>query len=335
MANPNNNPYYYAVISSVVVECYAPPDGANIQGAVSYVYVSRAMTNDTIEITNRDTVLDSFSATGEDPSTNGSTTTSIPPDTPTISVPIPTGDGSTFTQGGNSSSSGSSMSTSTKVGIGVGVPVAVILIALATFFLFRRRRSRHKSKQPATDSSSSNHEKPELPAEYDPAVAGPVKPKGELATRKTVKRKPVGELSANYLPPELHSTSANAPWDYDGPSLTLPPSLRVEEKGTDTMRTESTPVTNDEETRSAHLQTDSRRMDSPDWAGEADALVQELGLVSMRKKALRTEATTKGLSPGHLEGRKGKEWTELCVREERVRNRLDDIDRERHGIREV
>ncbi|KAK3078413.1 hypothetical protein LTS18_007572, partial [Coniosporium uncinatum] len=41
------NGYYYARVTDVNVECYDPPQGANVQGSKSYVYTNVAGTNDT------------------------------------------------------------------------------------------------------------------------------------------------------------------------------------------------------------------------------------------------------------------------------------------------
>ena len=70
-------------------------------------------------------------------------------------------------------------------------------------------------------------------------------------------------------------------------------------------------------------------------AEEADILVQEMGLVRMRKKALTTEATAQGLQPENREGRKGSEYHELLSREQRLRERLDEIEREREDIHDT
>ncbi|TKA76981.1 hypothetical protein B0A49_03463 [Cryomyces minteri] len=64
------NGYFYAMVKDVNVQCYDPPTGYNNSGSKSYVYNSRAGTNDTIAVTNQNTILASFQATGEDPSKN-------------------------------------------------------------------------------------------------------------------------------------------------------------------------------------------------------------------------------------------------------------------------
>ncbi|KAK8193535.1 cell wall glucanase [Phyllosticta capitalensis] len=61
------NGYYYASVSSVDVECYDPPSGANKTGSKSYSYESMAGTNASIAITDNSVILGSLQGTGEDP----------------------------------------------------------------------------------------------------------------------------------------------------------------------------------------------------------------------------------------------------------------------------
>jgi len=54
------NGYYYASFDSVEIDCYDPPSGANVQGSKSYVYTDDSMSNSSIEITDKNTILGSF-----------------------------------------------------------------------------------------------------------------------------------------------------------------------------------------------------------------------------------------------------------------------------------
>ncbi|MCJ1298282.1 hypothetical protein MMC08_001071 [Hypocenomyce scalaris] len=63
-ADIQNNGYYYATVTDVNVQCYDPPSGANATGSNSYVYTSEAGTNNTVSITNDNTVLKSLLGTG-------------------------------------------------------------------------------------------------------------------------------------------------------------------------------------------------------------------------------------------------------------------------------
>ncbi|KAI9894108.1 MAG: hypothetical protein M1814_004879 [Vezdaea aestivalis] len=58
------NGYYYASVKSVKIECYEPPASAKKSGKTSYIYNSIKATNDTIEITDKPTVLKSLLGTG-------------------------------------------------------------------------------------------------------------------------------------------------------------------------------------------------------------------------------------------------------------------------------
>ena len=50
-------------------------------------------------------------------------------------------------------------------------------------------------------------------------------------------------------------------------------------------------------------------------ANEADLLVQELGLINMRKKALSGAAAAQGLKPEDVPGTRGEDYRELVERE--------------------
>ena len=69
------NGYYYAAFDSVEIDCYNPPTGANVQGSTSYVYTDDTLTNSSVEISNKNTVIGSFLATGLKPG-EGNTTSS-------------------------------------------------------------------------------------------------------------------------------------------------------------------------------------------------------------------------------------------------------------------
>ncbi|OAP56227.1 hypothetical protein AYL99_09406 [Fonsecaea erecta] len=86
------NGYYYAQFDSVSVQCYDPPAGANVQGSKSYIFTDPAMTNNTVEVTNDNTVLKSFLGTGTNmsagsntASASGSSNTSQPATIPGLS----------------------------------------------------------------------------------------------------------------------------------------------------------------------------------------------------------------------------------------------------------
>jgi len=61
------NGYYAARFSEVTVECYDPPEGAQIKGKKTYKYTDEAGTNNTVAITDDLVVLGSLMGTGENP----------------------------------------------------------------------------------------------------------------------------------------------------------------------------------------------------------------------------------------------------------------------------
>ncbi|RJE17739.1 Cell wall [Aspergillus sclerotialis] len=105
--------YYFATIGEVTVECYDPPTGANVNGDKSYIYTDSAATNDTVEITDKNTVLSSFGATGTNMTVSSSTSAQSPTSTSTgKSDTVPEVNGGSGNEPGNSNGSGSSGSGS-------------------------------------------------------------------------------------------------------------------------------------------------------------------------------------------------------------------------------
>jgi len=127
--------YYYATFDEVTIQCYDPPPGASVKGSKSYIYTGPAGTSDTVQITDKDTVLKSFLGSGTDldadyasasgsgsskptdinvipglngagPGTNGQRPADSPAgSSPTSGAPSPGGTG--FFQGGGGSQGGS------------------------------------------------------------------------------------------------------------------------------------------------------------------------------------------------------------------------------------
>ena len=58
--------YYYAMVKDVKVDCYDPPKGVNKTGDQSYIYISESGLNNSVAITDDDTVLQSLLGTGTD-----------------------------------------------------------------------------------------------------------------------------------------------------------------------------------------------------------------------------------------------------------------------------
>jgi len=60
-----NYGYDFMTLKQVDVECYSPPAGANVEGDLSYTYISQDLGyEDSVVITNKNTTLASFLATG-------------------------------------------------------------------------------------------------------------------------------------------------------------------------------------------------------------------------------------------------------------------------------
>ncbi|KAH7120844.1 concanavalin A-like lectin/glucanase domain-containing protein [Dendryphion nanum] len=73
------NGYYYARVQQVTIECYGPPSGAKKSGDKSYIYTDdKNPTNNTIEITDKEVILGSLFATGEDPKFGAVTASGAP-----------------------------------------------------------------------------------------------------------------------------------------------------------------------------------------------------------------------------------------------------------------
>lgn len=122
--------YYYATFSEVSITCYDPPSGANVKGDQAYIYTDVAVTNNTVEIENANTVLSSFEATGLNMTAGASTSTATASGTSTgtstatsastsVADSVPgSGSGGSGGQssGGSSSNSGSDSGSTTTSG---------------------------------------------------------------------------------------------------------------------------------------------------------------------------------------------------------------------------
>lgn len=243
------------------------------------------------------------------------------------------------------------------------MPVGVILIAviLAVFLIRRRRRRKVRQNNESQPNDAQDevqdgqghpetyYKKPELEAEpvIDPTIRGPVKPKFELRSQGTVKRKTVGDPKAtdaveapntnrprNQGPggsmlPELHPD----PLSEAGTSSLTEPEMRQlkQQAGASKTSTSTSTVVPSSSDQSFLQPFQTISAEASELAEEADVIVQELGLINLRKKALTTQASAIGQKPGDIEGRKGEEFKELLERDARLKGRLDEIERERHG----
>ena len=240
------------------------------------------------------------------------------------------------------------------------VPVATVLIITVIAVLLIRHRKRKKSSAAAVtaDTTEIYYEKPELYAgPIDLKIAGPVQTKHELHSKSGTAQ----DLGHSLIPAKPHpsvighellgQTNSNAPWAR-GWQSSLPSKLNsgsvleaelgtTQDKQFDStgygsnhprspcaIASEGTIAVSTSEPQSSH--TSHSILNDSELVEEADIAVQELGLISVRKRALTSQAQAAGRHPADMESRKGEEWRELLMREERVKARLDEIERQRN-----
>lgn len=242
----------------------------------------------------------------------------------------------------------SGLSTGAKIGLGVAIPLGVILLAVLAIIIFRRRRARQASNTKSTKPTLSG-EKPELHGSaYDPTIAGLVKPKPELAIDEHTRHEADSRIHPSATHPELpHPSfaSANAPWAHSQEGY-LPAELAQNPKESHrllvggggggagqaaTISSDTTEIPPSGSVTGALQDLPHMSHNNHDdiTASEADFLVQELGLISMRKKALINAATSQGIRPEDAAGTRGEDYRELVERETRLRARIADMDRRR------
>lgn len=112
--------YYYAIFSNVSITCYNPPSGANVQAnGNAYIYTDAALTNNTVEIVNNNTVLANFADTGLNMTAGASTSTASASSTSSTSSSVP--DSIPGQSGGDAAhGAGDSSSTSSATGTSSG-----------------------------------------------------------------------------------------------------------------------------------------------------------------------------------------------------------------------
>ncbi|KAI4172680.1 MAG: hypothetical protein LQ343_003420 [Gyalolechia ehrenbergii] len=136
--DPSTVGYYYSMIKDVNVDCYDAPTGVNKTGSKSYIYTSNTGTNESVAITDEDTVLKSLLGSGTDmnadyPKASASGTAAAAAATSDVAtVPGLTGagpgtnghpgndgnDGTTLESGSGSGSGVSSADSSSATGVG-------------------------------------------------------------------------------------------------------------------------------------------------------------------------------------------------------------------------
>lgn len=207
------------------------------------------------------------------------------------------------------------------------MPIGLLVIAILMFIAVLSRR---KSKITRRSDDSLNHEydsKPELHDDsYNPAIAGPIRRKPELDSKKTA----ISELpnvTSHEMPSTYEKSISNELSDSTTQAASsnrsmdaAPSTQRISRKPVPSW-TESTQQPNSPPFRAPH-RSDTHNQELTE---ELDTLVSETGVISKRKKALTAAATASGIRPEDLEGRKGEEYNELLTREHRVRMRMNEI----------
>lgn len=172
-------------------------------------------------------------------------------------------------------------------------------------------------------------DKPELSGSaYDPAIAGLVKTKSELPTSVGANA-PWSHANAGYLPPELAHNPAASELGFaavagGGSGAGAGSTTAGAGSGAGAPSSVIGSIARKPVSTVADAEADG-------LAEEADLLVQELGLIQARKKALSGHAKGKGVKPEELPGSRGEDYRDLLVRETRIRARIDEIDSARTG----
>lgn len=111
--------YYYATFAEITVECYDPPSGAKVNGNKAYIFTDKAGVESSVEMTNNNTVLASFGATGLNMDMGASSSASGSANqTGTGANTVPSGNGGAGTVPGGSQGGSSGSGTSTSGGSG-------------------------------------------------------------------------------------------------------------------------------------------------------------------------------------------------------------------------
>ena len=224
----------------------------------------------------------------------------------------------------SATSSKSGLSQAATIAVGVVVPVAILGLVAVAFFFFRKRKRTRRSQPPA--SPEINFEKPELTgSRYDPAIAGPVHPKSELPSKSA---KPHPKVATK--DDTLDTGSALPELDGEPSAYELGlGSLNEQERKALANRSTVQEHSSRPDTIAAASQPPASAAIDEDLIAEADLLVQELGLIQARKKALQKSAAASKSKPEDVQGIKGEDYRDLIGREVRVRKRIEEIGKER------
>jgi hypothetical protein len=234
------------------------------------------------------------------------------------STSTPTGSASNGINAPSSDRSG--ISGGAIAGIVIGALLAIAAVVLLFFYL-RRRTRQQLADDAATENPDDSRkgelrdgEKPELDAgAVIPTASGPVYAKPELpglSHRVLELESSPAPYELSLTPYELNSAASNQTRDsptarQGGQAQQCSPALLT------------TPTTREQPTYSGP--------DHAEQVEEADLAVQELGIITVRKRRLANQAEAVGTLPAEVQGARGEEWVALTTREESIRRRLDEL----------
>ena len=227
--------------------------------------------------------------------------------------------------------SSSGLDKGTKIGIAIGVCLGVIVTALVAFLVWRRK----KPMKISSETTNGSSEKPELQgSQYHAAIAGPVEQKPELPTNANRH-----EASSRAQPALTHAELPDQSLSSGRTPATTLGALGSFELGQSASGRSRTDTDTGSDSRPLISGASHQRPSGPThttlqggtsadhpYDNEADLLVQELGLISMRKKALSSAANSQGLKPEEVSGTRGDDYRELLERESKLRARIEEMD---------
>lgn len=229
----------------------------------------------------------------------------------------------------------SGLSQGGKIGLGVGIGSGALIIGTAVWFLWSRRPKRKNDPTepdqvvaPDLVPAGSNEAKPELyGGAFDPAVAGPVFPKQELPTGDVIQGSP-GPKVEGFSPPELYSTelleAGTATYRHEASEEGSSTAVLTASSSNNRNIQHHQPVWGPfQDMHSTPGMGNEERAES--LARQADVLVQELSLITVRKRGLANNAQ----AAESLRDADADAYQELLQQERRVRERLDEIHSQR------
>jgi hypothetical protein len=233
-----------------------------------------------------------------------------------------------------SSNPSTGLSTGAKAGIGVGAALAITAVIIIFLFIIRKRKRTRNAKLTAAPNSRSTKQTRDMPGfddklemhdgSYNPALAGKVNKKDEL---DSVARSPGTEIATELEEkPSLVSYAHELPIPSNSGTASSKSAHGSVPNSLIARKPVNTPTAASEQVMEPSI---SRSDQTPgELAEEVDLLVSELGILTKRRRALVASAEAAGVRLDALEGRKGEDLRELDAREQRVRSRLAELQKD-------